>query len=166
MKIELTTIPPFLRFNNVYLYYLYGAIVKNRIVFESQLLHLKPALIDSNMIDVRADIGGYGDFNDHSQFLDHIQNRLLPSCDSSRGYKFFIRFYTDANFATNVIFSLLKMAGVNCCPNVEISIIADAEMQLPVEEISNWLERSTDGIENKVQNQKEISPSLLVWNWN
>ena len=29
------------------------------------------------------------------------------------------------------------------------------QKQLPVEEISNWLERSTDGIENTAQSQKE-----------
>lgn len=98
------------------------------------------------------------DFSDHSQLLDYINHRLLPICNSPRGYKFNIHFYSDENTVMNVIGSLLQMPELKCCSNLEISLNTDMEQErLPVKEISNWLEleRSVDAMENIFQNKKE-----------
>ena len=48
------------------------------------------------------------------------------------------------------------MPKIKRCSNVEIKIVEARQKELPVNEISSWLERSTaDGIENGVQNKKE-----------
>ena len=91
-------------------------------------------------------------FKEHSQLLGYIRNQFLPICDSSRGYHFLIHF--DENSATNVIASLLQMDEIKRCSKVKIGIeIDNGILHLPIEEISNWLERYIDGIENKVQNR-------------
>ena len=93
---ELTIIPPFVRFDIVQLLYLYGKEpIKEKCEWiESNLLPLKPALYDSIMVKF---IGGIEQndrryFSNHSTLLDYIRCRLLPICDSFRGYKFDISF--------------------------------------------------------------------------
>ena len=67
-------------------------------------------------------------------------------------YHFLIHF--DENSATNVIASLLQMDEIKRCSKVKIGIeIDNGILHLPIEEISNWLERYIDGIENNVQNR-------------
>ena len=91
------------------------------------------------------------DFSDHSKLLDYIRNQFLPICNSSRRYKFQIWFLSDTNFATEVIASILEMDEIKHCSNVEIGIICGEQKRLPIEEISNWLEKSGYGMENTVQ---------------
>ena len=96
-------------------------------------------------------------FIDHSQLLECIRNRLLPICDSSRGFKFRICFFSDKNSVTDTIASLLQMPEILRCPNVEITIPVRhprEKKQLPVEAISNWLEIA-NARKNVDQNHKE-----------
>ena len=146
----------FLRFDNVRLWYSYGDqqhIEEKCEWIESHLLALKLALFNSNMIEFSTGISKYhrNHFNDHSKLLDYIRNRFLPICNSSRRYKFQICFFSDRNSDANVIASILEMDEIKHCSNVEIGIICGEQKRLPVEEISNWLEKSGYGMENTVQ---------------
>lgn len=160
---EMTTIPPFVRLKDVELWYMkdFQQPIEEKCAFiENRLLPFQSALNDSNMIEcyARIRIDQYrDDFNDHLGFIEYIRNRMLPICNSSRGYKFFIIFESDVNSGTNVIASLLQMAEIKRCPNVEINLCIpwECQNQLPVEEISNWLERSADDVGNYIQNKKE-----------
>ena len=156
---ELATIPLFLRFYTVLLAYNFGAetIEEKCELIKKQLLPLKLALNDTNMVEFIACISqnNHNHFNDHSKLLDFIRNRFLPICNSSRRYKFQIRFNSDANSDRNVITLILEMDEIKRCSNVEIEIIGGKQKRLPIEEISNWLERSADGAKNNIQNQTE-----------
>ena len=91
---------------------------------------------------------------DHTQFLEHIRTRLLPICNSSRAYKFDISL--GSRSAPDIIASLLQMPEIKCCSNVKIKFEQKRKVhnQLPVEEISNWLERCGDGMEKAAKNKK------------
>ena len=125
---EMTTIPPFVRLKDVELWYMkdFQQPIEEKCAFiENRLLPFQSALNDSNMIEcyARIRIDQYrDDFNDHLGFIEYIRNRMLPICNSSRGYKFFIIFESDVNSGTNVIASLLQMAEIKRCPNVEINL--------------------------------------------
>ena len=47
------------------------------------------------------------------------------------------------------------MDEIKHCSNVEIRLFYGGQKRLPIEEISNWLERSADGAKNNIQNQTE-----------
>ena len=129
----------------------YQTIEEKCELIESQLLPLKLALNDSNMVEFVACISQ----NDRTNFSDYIWNQFLPICNSSRRYKFQIWFYSDANSDTNVISSILERDEIKHCSNIEIEIIGREQKRLPVEEISNWLELSADVNKNNLQNPKE-----------
>lgn len=155
---ELTIIPPFLRFDNVQLCYNRGSqpIVRKCEFIEHHLLPFKSALKDSNMVQFTAGIYEFNrsHFSDHEQLLEYILNRFLQICTSICGYKFNIYFYSNANYARNVISSILKSDEIKRRSNIEI-IISGSQKQLPIEDILNWLEYSIGGMENIVQIQKE-----------
>ena len=155
---ELTTFPLFLRFDNVKIWCKYDdRLIEEKCEFiERQLLPLKPALNDSNVVQFTAIISRRDCryFSDHSKFLEYIRNQFLPICNSSRRYKFKIWFYSDENSNTNVIASILKMEEIKHCSNIEIEIIFGEQKRLPVEEISNWLESSAGGAKNSLQNER------------
>ena len=90
-------------------------------------------------------------FSDHSQLLDHFQNKLLPICGTSRGFKFEIYLFSDGVSYINLIAKILQMPQIECCSNVEIILNGRSlyPMQFPIESISNWLHRNCDGIEEK-----------------
>lgn len=151
---EITIVPPFLRFYQVALSYHRALssipIEKGCEFIERNLLPLKSALMDSVTIEFSANIdqNNRGDFINHSQLLDYIQNRLLPICHSSRGYRFCIKFKSDTDSDANVIASLLQMSELKSYLNIEIKILPrEQERRLPIEAISNWLEKSVDGTE-------------------
>lgn len=131
---ELTTFPPFLRFNYVKLWFDCGShsepVEKLREFIESHLLPLKLALKDSNMI---------------------------LSC----GYKFHISFDYFYWNSASMITSLLQMVEFQDCSNVEIEMgvvfkrIDIGEMLLPVAAILKWLEKPADRTGNIAQVQKE-----------
>ena len=158
---ELATIPPFFRFNNVRIWYDLAdqpiEIEETCESIENQLLPLKLALNDSNVVQFTATISRevcrY--FSDHAMLLDFIRNHFLSICNSSHRYEFQIRFNSDANSDTNVIASILEMDEIKHCSNVKIGIFYGEQKRLPVEEISNWLEPSADGTNNSLQSLRE-----------
>ena len=158
--IELATPPPFVRFYSVLLWHFLGTqpVEAKCQWFESHLLPLKLVLKDSNKITLYAiiDRDRCGHFRDHTQLLDYLRTRLLPICNSSRAYKFIIRLYNKST--PDMIASLLQMPEIKRCSNVNIVFLRRCEehhYHLPVEEVSNWLERCVDGMEKAAQNQKE-----------
>ena len=165
--IGLPNIPPFIRFNNVnvtiWCNFPDHPIKKKCEFIENQLLPLKLALNDSNVVEFIATISqnDRNNFSDHLKLLNFIRNCFLPICNSSRRYKFQIWFRSDANSDTNVIASILEMDEIKRCSNVKIGIIYGEQTRLPVEEISNWLQQSADGAKNNHQNQKERF--LKIW---
>ena len=118
-----------------------------------------PALKDANKIQFYAIISknNRSDFSDYSKLLAYIRHQFLPIFNSSRGYKFMIYSHSAENSSTNVIASILGMDEIKHCSilDLEIEIFKLEQKQLPVEEISNWLERSDDVMENTVQIRKE-----------
>ena len=103
---------------------------------------------DSNSIRFFADINQYDAcFSDHSILLAYLSEQLLQICDSSRRYEFTICFYSDKNAGPNFLSSLLQMPAISRCSHFEISLYLIEEAQkLPVESISDWLNRrKTDG---------------------
>ena len=165
---------PFLRFDDVKLYYNGGShpIANKCEIFASQLQKL-PRLNQANSICVWANInqkGGYY-FIDDIQFLDHLRNRLLPICGYCRQYKFRIGLksdYADNYAVTNIIPSILQMQQVNECSNVVIHFGEVRPIQfdyrLAVETISNWLHRNknTDNDGKEFANQNHQGRVLSI----
>ena len=86
------------------------------------------------------------DFKDHFALLKHLRDELLPLCDSSRHYEFFITFLTDRDSHTNVIESLLQMPQIRRS-NVGIELNCVFDTQLPVEAIVQWLNQEPDPLD-------------------
>lgn len=167
-RTDLTEFPLFLRFNNVQLWYWRGSqpIKEKCELIEAHLIPFKSVLNVSNMIEFYAYIT-HDDktyFNNHSKLLYYLQNRLLQICDSARGYKFRILFFSHANTITNVIESILQMPPIERCSNVEIEIpfLWRVQKQLPVKAISNWLEMSAVRMEINDRKQKEKFLKILM----
>ena len=111
---------------------------------EKYLRPIKTALKNSNLIHFVGDIDQDDPtcFGDHSVLLSYLDEQLLQLCNSSRGYEFVIYFHSDKNAGTNFISSLLQMPPISRCSNFGISLCCiEEKMQLPVEAISNWLNR-------------------------
>ena len=150
---DLDEIPNFLRFETVNLWYRSSGITiaEKCELFVNYLLWLKMALNDSKLIHLICTVNpnGPNNFKNHFQLLEHVQNELLPICESSRGFKFEIEFYSSAD--TNLIESLLQMPPIYCCSNVEIELYEFSKwpIQLPVESISGWLHPKFDGNNGK-----------------
>lgn len=159
---DLTILPTFIRFENVKLFYCFGSqtIEEKHKLFEAHSLSLKTALSDSTVVEFQASISqGTGHFRDHSHFLDHFRHQFLPICNSSCSYAFNVHFYSDKNAVTNVIASLLWLPELRRCSSVEVRICywkgsQGQQTLLPIEMISNWLEKS-HGAEMNVRKKKE-----------
>lgn len=99
-------------------------------------------------------------FANHSTLIDYLRACLNTICNSARGYKFLICFWSDeveiCAIAT-VISSILQMPPVKRCENVAIEIPLPRQVQraLPVEAISNWLEKSSDEMQINDRKPKE-----------
>lgn len=155
-------VPPFLRFNNVKISMSSKPLSEEELeLTEIQLLSLKHALTDSISIGfIACNSEGWGTVdpcNELIRYLAYIRNRLLPICDSSRRYKFFISFWwQDGEVGTKLITSLLQMSEIKRCPNIAIDIAMFRNPpQLPVGEILSWLEKSADEVNVNVQSQHE-----------
>lgn len=146
---DLGSFPQFIRFNKVELYLvksgLLPMIAEKCALFRKHLHDLKLALNDSNSIvfqcHINRDHGHH--FNSHYQLIDHLRDEFLPNCANSRCYKFYICFGSDENenAATDMIASIIQLAQIRRCQNVEIEIdgFFRQQTQLPVEVISSWL---------------------------
>ena len=186
---KLAEFPCFLRFDTVVLIYDFGrfhnpcmpSLHSKRRQFLKHLQVLKPALVDSNLFIFTARISQYFaaplwcsscfkdmfsiDFEDHFALLEHLRNKLLPICDSSRHYEFQIEIIFAAsgpNAATNVIESLLQMPQIVACSNVKIDVRDHrfVATHLPLEAIAKWLNQKPDtdnptGVINQMNSKKQ-----------
>ena len=139
-------------------------------MFRKQLQSLKPALNDSNLVRFTGCIHGStfrpSAFKDHFALLKHLRDELLPICDSSRHYEFYIEFYSDRDSQTNVIESLLQMPQIRRS-NVGIELSGVIDSQLPVEAIVQWLNQESDQndvIYRKKQQEKCLTIKLPTIN--
>ena len=150
---DLGSFPQFIRFNEVELRLgEFGvppmrsmSIAEKCVLFRKHLHDLKLALNDSNSIVfqclINRDHGHH--FNSPYQLIDHLRDEFLPNCANSRCYKFYICFGSDENenAATDMIASIIQLAQISRCQNVEIEIdgFFSQQTQLPVGAISSWL---------------------------
>ena len=154
---ELTNLPLFLRYDHVELKYqcsVYKSIPLIEKKCQSAVNYLQPLkLNDTNLIHIIGTINGNNrtHFSDHSQFLDHLRNELLPICGSSRGYKFEIYYFLNGVSSTNIIAQILQLHRIDCCSNVEIKLNVPIMhlMEFPIEPISNWLHQNCNGTNEK-----------------
>ena len=161
---DLAQFPSFLRFNNVLLPFCgYGDSKSNaerRQLFDACLQSIREALIDSNKIFVCAQIfqENARHFSDHQAVIDYLSNRLLPICASSRSYRFCVWFDSDENSMGNFIDSILRMPLVSRCSNVTLKLLTSffIPIQLPLETISNWLDRNTGAMQSYQKQQKDL----------
>ena len=161
---KLVDFPRFLRFDRFELDYKtgYQSIVQKCGSFRGYLSSIKATLYDSNVIQFDCEISkDQNQFSDHSTLLEHIRH-IVSICDSSREYSF--RFYpcTDHVVFGNVMSSILEMTAIVRSSYVFIKWLypkghANANTQLPVETISNWLHQ-----ESHVMKQKQRHRRLSV----
>ena len=151
---KLIVVPHFLRFNQVTLAYQIGSQHINQKCdsFRVHLSELKATLNDSSVIhfDVKINQLDY----DPAQFQSHLTARthircIVSICDSSRGYSFLFRPYTFGD----LIASYLEMPAISRSSFVSIAYPSTFTLKtLPVEAISNWLNRERNAMD---QNQRE-----------
>lgn len=167
---DLAEFPQFLRFGRIELRYnhFYGPIPIGEKChsFVNWLQPIKKAATDSN-IYFRGWINKNSGttFSDHFQLQEHIRNELLPICDSSRRYTFDIRFFSDENAGTNFIEEILQMDPINSCSTL-IFVLSGPEnhqLQLPIEAISTWLNRRSDGIYEKLEKRYLYIVTQALW---
>ena len=172
---------PFLRFDTIRLDYNAGShqIANKCEIFASQLQKLS-RLHEANSISVWASVRqkGHGYFIDHTQFLEHLRNQLLPIFGYCRRFEFRIGLRSDK---ANIITSILEMQQIIGCPNVAFRLPIynhnNQHEHLPIETISNWLHRNGNTVNggNEVANQSQqervleievenISDVVELWN--
>ena len=162
---ELVIVPPFLRFGTVLLEYRLGfqSIAQKCELYRGYLSSIKAALYDSNITKFycRIEQEHPRQFTDRLTLVEHIR-QIVSICDSSRGYSFVFRPYPYAYGAFgNVIASILEMPAIARSSSVYIFLdapnIISRLAQLPVETISNWLNRERRAMN---QNQRERTLKL------
>ena len=164
---EFPKFPQFIRFDQVRLLYERSKLPIDEMgqSIVNYLQPLKSALNDSNMIYFSGAINQgqvFNCFTDHSKLLNHVQEGLMPICNSSRGYNFKIWFYTNNNTGSKVAATILQMPAIARCSTLEINLNYIQEpIRLPVEAISNWLHRRYDGTN---ENRKELFLRFEVYN--
>ena len=133
----------FLRFNTVILFYVSGSksIDEKLNLLHNQLQLFKTAFNDLEKIYLIACINqnDQTQFHNHSQLLDHLRKQLLPICDSSPCYWFHMDFQSDNDASVNVLGQILQLPSINRCQKVYFHYFNETFIQLPVEDISNWL---------------------------
>ena len=126
--------PPFLRFDKVRIWTWragnecllddYRQTIEGNLEFiDKQLLPLKTALNDSNMIEFYTSISpikqlsfldGLDDrrnFKDHAQLLEYVEKRLLTICQSSRGFTFGVECFPE-DLGQSITESILQIPPV------------------------------------------------------
>ena len=147
---NLTFVPPFLRFNEVKLFYTNGqkSIEEKCRSIQKYLQPLKEkeALNDSILIRFGGIINrdNQAHFSDHSKLLDYLSEQLLKICNSSRGYNFSTYLRTEeAEAEANVINSIIQKPQICRCSHLRFHLCCVPKpVLLPVEAISSWLNRS------------------------
>ena len=159
---DLSASPRFIRFNDVKLFYNRGPNSTEETCrsIENYLRPLKEALKDANSIQFYGGINRncVKSFRDHFELIVHLGDHLLPICSSSRRYEFIIEFYSDKEAASNVISAIFQLPQISRCSNLEILFyFLDQPIQLPVGDISNWLNRKINNrMEGIGRAQREI----------
>lgn len=176
----------FTRFQTVKLFYNYSndqTIYKKCHLFVKHLKTLSTGLNDSTIIQFYAaiyedadhidDVGHFGchikddqsNFGCPMQLLNHVRNELLPICAAARCYKFSIRFLSHTS-ATNILDSILQIPAIISSTNVEFNFFLPygvfLKQLLPVDAISAWLNRNSDGIIIRGQKQQKNPLELTV----
>lgn len=171
---DLPALPRFIRFNDVCLFYgndrlRFLSLKYKPIQFvsteekchsiENYLQPFKKVLNDSKSVQFHGDIGRnddkFSNFFTQSSLLKYLSQKLLSIFSTSHRYVFDISFYCGEGDATNVLDSILQMQQIRRCSNLDIELkqieyqhiqqeqpYLDSE--LPVEAISNWLNRKID----------------------
>ena len=134
---------------------------------ENYLRPFKEALNDTKSFEFYGDIDQKVDkFSSsftQSSLLEYLSQKLLPIFNLSHRYEFDISFVCGEGDATNVIDSILQMPQISRCSNLDIKLrYIQQPKQLPVETISNWLNRKMDvGTEIIGRTPREIY--LGIW---
>lgn len=164
----MTDFPPFLRFSDVGLFYSNGleSIEEKCHFIESYIRPLKQALKDTRSIQFYGDVSQDDNscFRDHSVLLSYLTERLLPICDSSHRYKFYIRFYSDKEASSSVISSILQMPQISRCSDlfIELNILC-LPKESSIETISNWLFRKVDdGMDDVGRYPQKINLEIVL----
>ena len=161
---NLTSVPRFLRFKEVELFYAYTigqkSIEEKCRSIENSLQPLKKALKDANSIlfDGIIDRDNHTHLSDHSKLLEYLSEQLLKICNSSRGYNFSIYLQPEeAGTGTNVINSIIQMPQIYQCSTLHFDLWPVPQpMLLPVDAISSWLNRTIgDGMNSIGRTPKE-----------
>ena len=154
---KLIVVPHYLRFDQVTLAYRIGSqsIAKKCESFRGYLSAIKATLYDSSVIHFDCEINHYNptQFQNHPTLLEHIRC-IVSICDSSRGYSFDIHSIQNADSSTfgNKIVSILEMPAIARSSSVRVTGYNSGSIKLPVETISNWLNRERHAMN---QNQQE-----------
>ena len=140
---DLLTIPPFVRFNSVTLYYdsfeWTSMKLKDGCEWTQMILQpFKPALKGAKF-----DFTDTG-YNSMLQLHTHLEQELLLICDDCRSYRFSMN--SSNQSAKELISKFLQFDQINCCSNVlfHVCILSEFMFELPVEVdvVVNWLNRS------------------------
>ena len=154
---DLVVVPRFLRLGFVWLDYSTGSqlIAQKCQSFLSYLLSIKASLNDSDIIDFNCEINeeDQTQFADHSTLIEHIR-QIVSICDSSRGYAFFV----DSDVLGNVISSTLEMSAIARSSFASFIFLSHSTRHLPIEAISNWLNRERNAMD---QNQQKRTLALM-----
>ena len=149
---------PFLRFEALWIVYRHGPMsIDEKLQLLQNGLQMFQTALSSNLesISVIANINqnDQSQFRNHSQLLGHLREQVLPICDSSPDYSFKIDFQSDNDGAGNFIGEILQLPKINRCQQVHFFCPNETSIQLPVEVISNWLNRNSGGEINSTETE-------------
>ena len=168
---ELGVVPSFLRFGNVLLYYQTGlqSIVQKCESFRDYLPSIKASLYDSNKIHFVCVVGDDEDLNccfNDSTLIEHIC-LIMSICDSSRGYTFLLLPYSnsdeDADMVGNAFGTILEIPAISHSSQISIDTLLVRLTQLPIEIVSNWLNRERHEMDQK-QRERNLQLGCQVPN--
>ena len=109
-------------------------------LLQNQLRLFSTALSGLEKIALFADIN----HRDHPQLIAHLIEQMLPICHSSPVYRFCIDFQAANDAAGNFIGQILQLLSINRCQEVYFDYANETFIQLPVDAISNWLNRESE----------------------
>lgn len=139
---DLATVPRFLRFKTVQMFYNKSSHeIEEMCTLSRNYLHLIEAALDEqSMICFHGPINTRNEalFHDHSLLLKYFHDELLPNCNAFPGYMFDIHWNSNFDVVKNFTASILQMHKISGCANVVIELEVRV---LPIEVISNWLHR-------------------------
>ena len=157
---DLIVVPRFLRFDQVSLEYSNDkqSIAEKCESFHCQLPQIKEAFHDSNTTNFECQISinkkNPSVFRNFSAFITHFRH-IMSIFDSSRGYSFVFNSLYALRATGNVNVSILEMPLLTRCLSVTIRITQSCSnpqlAQLPIETISNWLNRECHTMDKKQQ---------------